>query len=108
MVGEVVPLEELHDDVRNARVGHAVIEHLHDVRALHLRRRRSLAREALDGLGAPDELRGDELDDDLRVQREVIGEPHRAHPPGAELPHEAKLRSDEHSGGRLDVVHGEK
>src|SRR5262249_27228431 len=62
----------------------AVIEHLHDVRAFHLRGRGRLARETVERLGIRCEFDRDELDDDLRAQREVIRDPHASHSPPAE------------------------
>ena len=53
--------------------GDAVIEHLHHVRALDLRRGAGLAHEARDRRGVLGERRGHELDRDLGAQGQVIG-----------------------------------
>ena len=87
-------------------VGEAVVERLHDVRALHLRRRRGLAREALGRFLAVLEAARDELHDDLRAKREVIGDPDRTHPALAERADE--LDAGRHHHPRVRLGHEER
>ena len=93
---EVAPLEELHHDVRNALVGDAVIERLHDVRALHLRSRGGLAREAILRFLVALQAARDELHDDLRAEREMVGDPYRAHAAFAERANQLDARRHHH------------
>src|SRR5262245_58636921 len=77
-LAEVVSFERLHDDVRDAIRRDAVVEHLHDVRALDLRSGRSFLREP--GQTRRTRCGEQKLDDDLYLQALVLGEPDTAHP----------------------------
>jgi hypothetical protein len=59
---EVLPVEELHDHVRSARIELADVEHLGRVFALQLCGRPGLANETLDRFGIAEGLVANELD----------------------------------------------
>lgn len=75
MCREVAALEEFHNDERSAVRGDAVVEHLDDVGALHIRACRRLAREAKDALPVRSQLDVHELNDDLRQSRATSRRP---------------------------------
>ncbi len=104
VVLEVAPLEQLHDDVGRALGRDAVVEGLHDVRALDLGSGGGLAGEAGGGLGALEQVAGHELDDDLRAKRLVLRDPHGSHPPLAEGTKEADVGRHHHA--RFGLGHG--
>ena len=76
-------LEQLRDHVERA-VGLAEIVNRQDVRMGQRRDRLGLALEAREGLRAPGELPGEDLDRNLPVQARVPGPVHLAHPASAE------------------------
>src|SRR5262249_24887179 len=77
--GEVIALEELHDDERRAGLERDDVEHARAVRALELRRRHRLADEAGAHLGVLQRLGEDELDGDALLEVEVGGFDDAAH-----------------------------
>ncbi len=85
---EILAVEQLHHDERLIAVD-AVIEDLDDVGAAELGGGRRLATEALAGGLLLGQLGVDELDGDVRGQREVLRDPNRrlrSLPDGADQP----------------------
>ena len=104
LIVEALPVEQLHDDVRRAVLHHAVVEHLHHMRALDACSRRRFAPKAFHRVvAALTKGVADELDGDLCFERCMGGDPHRAHRP-------VGYRSQEgHVVGDLDAwleIHG--
>jgi hypothetical protein len=97
---EVLPLEQLHRDERHLPA-HAVVEHLDDVWAANLRRRHRLALEARADRLVRGDLRAHELHGARDVEREVLREPHRPHPPDAERADQAEAIGDDGVGLEL-------
>ncbi len=99
--------EHLHDDVRLAVLGDAVVEDLDGVLRLDRRGRPRLAVEAGARVGVVGVVVLDELDGDRGAEGRVPRLPHRAHAALADATHQLVLSSDERGGGRRQgLVHG--
>ncbi len=98
---EVLAVEQLHDDEGRAVRHEAVVEHLDHVRALHGGSGGGLPPEA----GGTDRVGRErvrhELHHDLGPEREVLGDPDRAHATAPERAHEAHDRTYLHAGGEV-------
>ena len=81
--GEVLAVDQLHDDVR-ARAVLAEVEHRHDARVAERRRRPGLVAEPAEEVGVLAELGAEELDGDVAIQLGVAGAVDRRHPALAE------------------------
>jgi hypothetical protein len=84
LVREIVPLEQLHDEVRHAVV-RADVEHRDDVRVLDARRGPSLSEKARRGRLARREVRVERLDGDALAEILVLPLVHRRHRALADL-----------------------
>ena len=95
---EVFAFEQLHHDVWSERLGGAGVEHLHDVRALHVGAGDRLLGEARAELRAREDALGHELHGDLLLEAAMESDPHRAHAAGADPANELDARR--HEGSR--------
>ena len=100
---EVMALEQLHHDVCDAVLGDARVEHLYDVRALHRRGDRGLACEASGTVDIGGELLRHQLHDHVRLEHEMLGDPHRSHAALSERAHEPHGRG--HEGAWAEFFH---
>ena len=105
---EIVALEELHHDEGDAVGRDAGVEDLHDVRALHGRRDGGLARETRGSHGIARELLRHQLHDDVRLEPQMLGEPHRSHAALRDGPEEAHRAGDVLAPLKLFHVHQNK
>jgi hypothetical protein len=99
---EILSLEVLHRDERHL-FPDAVIEDLHDVLTAQLRRRFRLALETSADVGAV-LIAIDELDGARDFEREVVGEPNRAHPSLPQEAHELETPGYLHPLRKLQLV----
>jgi hypothetical protein len=74
---EIFPFEQFHHDERLTFIN-AVVEDLHDVRAAQLGGGRRFTLETFASVFAFGQLGIDELDGDVRIQRQMIGNPNSA------------------------------
>jgi hypothetical protein len=92
-LAQIAPLEQLHHDVGLALGRHAVVEHLHHVRAAEVRRRVRLLGEPLDVLAVVEQVERQELHDDGGAEREMVRDPHPTHPAHPQLADETDGRA---------------
>ncbi|MFT3772234.1 MAG: hypothetical protein QM820_43080 [Minicystis sp.] len=92
-LAQVLAFEQLHDEVGHVPVD-AVIEDLHHVRATQLGGGTGFPGKASAGIGGLGERGAHELDGHVLVEREVVGDPDRAHPSGRELAQKPVLARD--------------
>jgi hypothetical protein len=102
---EILPVEELHDHVRSARIELSDVEHLRRVFALQSCGRPGLANETLDRFGVAEGLVANELDGDELIELLVSRRDDDAHATDAEDPLDAVLPGEKlafsHSNPRL-------